>query len=545
MSTLLEQLAEWMEGKEGDAYEFKEAKSSFQFDKLVQYSVALANNGGGKIILGVTDRRPRQVVGSHAFSQPERTLQGLRERLPLRVEFDEIRHPGGRVLVFHIPARPVGTPMQHEGIYWSRDSDSLVPMSEDQLRAIFQESGRDFSAETCRGATLTDLEIPAIEDFRRRWISKSGNEALGSLSVEQLLTDAELLKHGEVTNAALILFGNHAALGRTIPQAEVSFEYRASDASGPAQARRDYRVGFFSYYDDLWNTINLRNDLQHYQEGLFMVDISTFSERPVREAILNAVSHRDYQLGSNVFLRQYPRRIEITSPGGLPFQITLENILDRQAPRNRRLADVFLRCGLVERSGQGMNLIFEQAIRESKPLPEFTNTDRYQVSLTLHGAIQDPNFIRFLEKVGNERLANFSTADWMILGFVARGETVPPQYKARIDRLIELGTIERAGRGKLMLSRRFYSFIGKKGAYTRKKGLDRETNKTLLLNHIEAHGADGSPLQDLLDVLPSMTRGQIRTLLAELRSEKKAHHQGDKRGARWYPGPERSFGDEN
>jgi ATP-dependent DNA helicase RecG len=545
MSTLLEQLAEWMQGKEGDAYEFKEAKSSFQFDKLVQYSVALANNGGGKVVLGVTDHRPRQVVGSQAFAQPERTLQTLRERLPLRIDFDEVRHPDGRVLVFHIPARPVGTPMQDGGIFWSRDCDSLVPMPEHQLREIFQESGRDFSAETCPDATLSDLEIPAIEDFRRRWIAKSGNLALASVSIEQLLADAELLKHGDVTNAAVILFGTRAALGRTIPQAEVSFEYRSSDASGPAQARRDYRVGFFSYYDDLWNTINLRNDLQHYQEGLFMVDIATFSERPVREAILNAVSHRDYQLGSNVFIRQYPRRIEITSPGGLPFQITLENILDRQAPRNRRLADIFLKCGLVERSGQGMNLIFEQAIRESKPLPEFTNTDRYQVSLTLHGAIQDPNFIRFLEKIGNEQLANFSTADWMILGFVARGEAVPTQYKARIDRLIELGTIERAGRGKLMLSRRFYSFIGKKGAYTRKKGLDRETNKTLLLKHIEAHGADGSPLQDLLDVLPGMTRGQVRTLLADLRKEQKAHHEGDKRGARWFPGPRRTFGDEN
>src|SRR5262249_38321348 len=192
---------------------------------------------------------------------------------------------------------------------------------------------------------------------------------------------------GRLTYAALILFGSHRALGRFLSQSEVTFEYRSSDASGPAQARKDYRVGFFSFYDDLWNSINQRNDLQHYQDGLFVLDISTFSERPIREAILNAVSHRDYQLGSNVFVRQYPRRIEITSPGGLPYPITLENILDRHSPRNRRIADVFLKCGLVERSGQGMNMIFEESIRESKPLPDFTNTDRYQVSITLHGTM--------------------------------------------------------------------------------------------------------------------------------------------------------------
>ena len=211
--------------------------------------------------------------------------------------------------------------------------------------------------------------------------------------------------------------------------------------------RKDYRFGFFAYYDDLWNTINLRNDLQHYQDGLFVFDVPTFSESPIRETILNAVSHRDYQLGSNVFVRQYPRRIEVTSPGGLPYQITLENILDRQSPRNRRIADVFLKCGLVERSGQGMNLIFEEAIRESKPLPVFTNTDKYQVSLTLYGTVQDPSFIRFLQKIGNEQLESFTTADWMILGYVGREEKVPDAYKPRVDRLIDLGILERAGRG--------------------------------------------------------------------------------------------------
>ncbi len=425
MNELVTQLEGWLQGKEAETCEFKEAKNRFDFEELVKYSVSLANNGGGRIILGVSDKRPRQVVGSQAFDQPERTRNGLRERIHLGVDFEVINHPQGRVLVFEIPSRPVGTPVQDKGIYWTRDGDSLVPMTPEQLRDVFAEGGRDFSAEVCPQATFGDLGFSAIEDFRRRWIAKSGNQALSTISAEQLLTDAEALVDGNVTYAALILFGTHRALGRYLAQAEITFEYRSSDASGPAQARKDYRVGFFSLYDDLWNTINLRNDLQHYQDGWFVVDVSTFSERPIREAILNAVSHRDYQLGSNAFVRQYPRRIEITSPGGFPYQITLENILDRQSPRNRRVADIFLKCGLVERSGQGMNLMFEQAIRESKPLPDFTNTDRHQVSITLHGTMQNPNFIRFLEKIGKERTASFSTDDWMLLGYVAREKRRP------------------------------------------------------------------------------------------------------------------------
>jgi ATP-dependent DNA helicase RecG len=536
MSVPEQLLREWMDSKEGEHFEFKQAKNRYDFDELVQYCVALANEGGGKVLLGVTDKRPRQIVGSQAFDQPERTRSGLIDRLRLRIDFDEIATPAGRVLAFHVPPRPVGTPIEDKGIYWVRDADRLVPMPADRLRQAFAESGRDFTAEVCPDASLSDLDPAAVADFRRRWIAKSGNAALARLSDEQLLADAEALDQGRPTYAALVLFGTRAVLGRGLAQAEVTFEYRSSDASGPAQARKEYRQGFFSYYDDLWNTINLRNDLQHYQDGLFVLDIPTFAERPVREAILNAVSHRDYQLGGNVFVRQYPRRIEIVSPGGLPHTITLDNILDRQSPRNRRIADLFTKCGLVERSGQGMNLIYEESIRQSKPIPDFTNTDAYQVAITLHGTVQDPQFIRFLEGVGRERLARFSTQDFLILDWINRDQPVPVAYQSRVPYLLEQGIVERAGRGKCMLSRQFYRFVRKKGMYTRKKGLDRETNKALLLKHIEDNRDEGSPLQELLQVLPALSRRQVQVLLGELKAENKAYSSGTTRAALWYPG---------
>src|SRR5208283_4456758 len=291
MSVSLDQLSEWMEGKEGAHLEFKEARNRYDFDELVKYCTALANEGGGTFLLGVSDKRPRRVVGCQAFDQPERTRNGLRDRLPLRIEFDEVAHPDGRVLVFHVPARPIGTPIQDRGIYWMRDGDRLIPMSADRLRQIFAESGHDFSADICPAASFADLDLAAIEDFRRRWLARSGNQALKKLPPRQLLRDVEAMIGDQLTYAALVLFGTRPALGRHLGQAEVVFEYRSSDASGPAQDRREFRQGFFSFYDELWNLINLRNDKQHYQDGLFVLEIPTFSERPVREAILNAVSH--------------------------------------------------------------------------------------------------------------------------------------------------------------------------------------------------------------------------------------------------------------
>ncbi len=541
MSDTLKRLQEWIESKEGEHFEFKEAKNHYDFEELCRYCVALANEGGGRMILGVTDSRPRRVVGSTAFDQPERTRNGLMERLHLRIDFEEIQHADGRVLVFEIPSRPVGMPVKDKnGAYWMRSGDSLVPMSEDRLRMIFAESGQDFSAEVCSRATLSDLDQEAIGQFRRTWIAKSGNESLANLTDEQLLMDIEAIVDGKPTYAALILFGTRRALGSHLGQAEVVFEYRSSDASGPAQDRKEYRQGFFQFYDELWNRINLRNDKQTYQEGLFVFDISTFAERSVREAINNAVSHRDYQLGGSVFVRQFPRRLEVVSPGGFPVGIDAKNVLDRQSPRNRRICDIFSRCGLVERSGQGMNLMFEESLRDGKAVPGFTGTDPYQVAVTLHGTVEDPQFVRYLERVGKERLATFNTHDFLILNRLSRDQRIPDPYRHRLPYLLELGVVERIARGKFILSRKFFDFAKKRGVYTRKRGLDRETNKALLLRHIEYSQQAGSPLRDLMQVLPALSRPQVQTLLRELQREGKAHPMGRTRAGRWYPGPKSS-----
>ena len=187
--------------------------------------------------------------------------------------------------------------------------------------------------------------------------------------------------------------------------------------------------------DELWRLVNLRNDLQHFQQRLFVWDVPTFNERVVRESVLNAVSHRDYRSGGSIFVRQYPRRIEIVSPGGFPPGITPDNVLWQQNPRNRRIAEVLSKCGLVERAGQGFDLIFRECIRQSKPLPDFSRTDAHFVWLTLRGEIQDPEFLRFLEEIGHEKMADFSTEDFLVVDLVHREQTAsqPPEGEIRIS----------------------------------------------------------------------------------------------------------------
>jgi ATP-dependent DNA helicase RecG len=268
-----------------------------------------------------------------------------------------------------------------------------------------------------------------------------------------------------------------------------------------------------------------------------MLTIPTFNELVIREAILNAVSHRDYRHAGSVFIKQYPTKIELVSPGGFPSGITPENILWKQNPRNRRIAEVFARCGMVERSGQGANRMFELCARESKQPPDFSGTDDYEVFLTLHGKVQDPRFLTFLEKIGRERQVSFEATDFITLDLINREDKLPQWARDRLPSLLKSGVVERIGR-KYILSRKYYEFVDRKGVYTRKRGLDRETNKQLLLKHIKENRDSGSRLKELMQVLPALTMPQVQTLLRELKSEGKIYIVGSTRAALWYPGPE-------
>ena len=527
-------IEELLNAQEGEHYQFKEAKNRFDSNEAARCCCALANCGGGKLVFGITDKRPRQVVGSLAFDQPERTRKGLIDKLKVMVDFQLYDANGKRVLVFDVASRPLGLPVQVDGVAWWYEGDSLIPLPEETRRKIYEETGFDFSGSICASAKIEDLDNDAIDVFRTKWMEKSGNKRLASLSIEQLLRDCEAITDEGITYAALILFGKHEALGKYLPQSEIVFEYRSSNASGPANQREEFRVGFFACHNRIWELINLRNDTQHYQEGFFVYDIPTFNERVVREAILNAVSHRNYQMVGSVFIRQYRDKLVIESPGGLPNGISLDNILDRQVPSNRRIAEILSLCGLVERSGQGMNLMYEISIMEAKQLPDFTGTDDCFVCLSLNGLVLDKRMLSLINKIGNERLENLTTVDFLTIDALYHERRLNENFRGRLKHLTEMGIVEHVGRNKYVLARSLYTAVGKSGTHTRIVGLDRDTNKELLVKHIREKEAEGTPFKELQQVLPGHNRGQIQVLLRDLRKEGRIHCIGKTNAARWF-----------
>lgn len=518
---------------ENEHCEFKKAQHGFDKDNLADYCAALSNEGGGELVLGVMDKAPRTIVGSSAFHDLNEVKLFLLDKLKVRVNVTELQCDGKRVLIFHAPPRPKGKAIGFKGRFQMRSGESLVPMPFEILAAITEEGTLDRSQEFIIGATLDDLSITAIERFRDIWSRKTGNREIASLEPSRLLHDAGLLgPNNEVTIAAMVLLGSRRSTTRWLPQAEVILEYRSSATSIPYQAREEFREGFFDMDQRLWSAIKARTQVQHIREGLFIRDIPDFEEEVVREGLLNAICHRDYANGASVFIRQAPELLELESPGGFPAGITPETVITRQYPRNRLIAETLQLCGFVERSGQGADKMFRMQIEQSKPRPDYGGTDEHRVVLKLRATIQDRAFIHFLDQVGQEMQATWTVSDLLLLDDVRSGKAKPDGQA--LVRFVEQGLVQRISRGRgvrYILSKRYYQATDQEGRYTRDLGLDKETNKELLLKHLRNFGH--ASMSKFLGVLPSLTRWQVTTLLKELRSEGKIHFVGVKRAGHW------------
>ena len=150
-TTTIEQIDIWRRSNtENENLEFKEAKTQYDFEKLCGYCVAIANEGGGVLLFGIANHPPRPIVGSQAFNNPIGIATKLFEHLGFRVDVEDVAHPEGRVVIFHIPGRPRGSAFHLKGQYLIRSGESLVPMTEDRLRNIFVEGRPDWLAEVAR-----------------------------------------------------------------------------------------------------------------------------------------------------------------------------------------------------------------------------------------------------------------------------------------------------------------------------------------------------------------------------------------------------------
>lgn len=524
----------WLKNDENIDLEFKSASNQFDKTKdLPNYCAALGNEGGGKLILGVTNQK--EVIGTRAFTGSYNQLPNyLSQKLSpsIRVDVEELQYDDKRILIFHIPSRPLGEPIKANGKYWMRVGESLKEMDNATLRGILNENQKDFSTQIVPNLKLDDLDDDAIEVLRRKWAEKAKREDYLEFDNEKLLKSLGLLTEKGLNYASLILLGKKEVIDEMLSCCETIFEWRQSSSKISHDFRINWREPFMKVYDKIWRTINARNLRIAFQEGFIQREVWAFDEKSIREAVLNAVAHRDYSIQSqSIFIKASPESFFIESPGGLLPGITLENILETSAWRNRRIAEIFEKTGLVERSGQGMNDIFRNTVLDGKGLPNLAKTDNHAVRLEIPAKVKDKDFILYLEGIINEKQITFSEEEIYALEELRQNHRLDD--KKLKENFLRLGLIEKVGKKKgtkYILSKKYYEHIGARGTHTKLRGITRDEKKLLIFKHLKQFGkARSSDFQQALD----LDQIQVKNLMTELKKEGKVKRTGNKKSGYW------------
>jgi len=533
--------------------EFKSDRGRLSDKELVEALVCLANAEGGELWLGVEDDgRP---TGLHAEHQQLIGLPGLvaaRTSPSLNVEVAPIQL--GDVVVARILVPKVqGEVSTVSGVYLRRrlkfdgTPECVAMLPHDRTSRISSFGLMDVSAQIVAGAKMADLDPLERERLRQCVQQYGGDRVLLELDDESLdgalgLT-ARLPDGGgrAPTLTGLLLIGRELALRELVPTHEFAFQVLEREAVKFNEFRR------FPLLKALeWLETNFRpyNPEREVQIGLFRVPVPRVEMGAFREALANAVVHRDYHRLGAVHVRLDDEGLTFSNPGGLVDGVTLENLLTTEPrPRNRTLADAMKRVGVVERSGRGVDKIYRGLLRFGRPEPDYRRTSITDVVLRLATVDADEAFLKLVVneegKQGRElpidsliALATLRELKRLSSDELARHiQREPAHAKKTLESLVEAGLAQAHGnsRGRTYtLAMGIYQADGRQADYIRQLGFSSFQQEQMVLSYVEKHG---SIRRNQVADLCRITSLQAKDLLRRLRDSGRLAQQGEKRGA--------------
>lgn len=531
--------------------EFKSDRQCLPDRELIETVVCMANGEGGDIYLGVEDSG--EVTGlnaRHANLEGLAALIANRTQPPVTVSVETLTvngTPVARIGVRRSPT-PVAT---NDGVLKRRrlqanGQPECVPYLPHEFAARHAHFGLlDMSAKPIAGASLSDFD-PVERARLRQFIERfNGDRALLELNDEQL--DAALgltvrTEHGPAPSlTGLLLLGHEAALRTLLPTNEIAFQILEGEEVRFNEFSRVPLLRAFEWIETLFRPLNTEQELQ---VGLFRVAVPKVDQRAFREAIANAITHRDYSLRGAVHVRLTGSELVISNPGGFVEGVTLNNLLTTEPrPRNPALADALKRIGLVERTGRGVDLIYRGMLRFGRHYPDFSQSDSRSVVLRLSTGDADQTFLRVVLEEEARRGGQLPVDSLIILAALrdqrrASSERLAALLQKDLSRLgqsvetlVEAGLIQGHGTGRgrsYTLSPGLYQRLGQKAEYTRQAGFDRLQQEQLVCNYVAQHGQ--ITRQEVMD-LCQLSKDQAYKLLKRLAENKVIKKQGDRKAA--------------
>lgn len=358
---------------------------------LAETMVAFANSDGGTILIGANE--DGRVTGQVFADEVEMALQAAGEicRPPVEARWHQATAEDGPVFSIVVNRSPELHSLA-DGRVLVRTGANNRPLSGDEIRQLAAtKSTGDYEAELAPGAERNDLDGEIIEQFIDKWEERQHRE--WTRSADDLLTQiGALTEEGRPTVAGVLLFASNPQA--FLPQSGLTFvkfvgtEPRGEDGH-PGYGRREEIGGALpQIIRRAWQVVG-----EEMRKGAVVTELerkerTEYPVSAVREALVNAVAHRDYRLrGRRIEVRMFSDRMEITSPGGLPGFITVDNIVDEHFSRNPRIVSGLYQWGYIEELGLGVDLMIDEMVRAGHPPPKFRDSP-YAFGVTLYNVLE-------------------------------------------------------------------------------------------------------------------------------------------------------------
>lgn len=508
------------------AHNMKE-RISLAVDELI----AFANCKGGTVYLGVEDNY--DVTGCTGKYDLQAISESIydKTRPPMFTEIEEIEYEGKKVIAISVEADGK-TYATTDGRCLKRLGKNSKPYYPDEMSHIYSAyHSNDFSSQIIAESSVDDINLMVVYALKEKLKIRDSSSTLPDLDDMAFLRDLKLIveENGQIrlTIAGLLFVGKEQSIQRLLPQAEVIYLHYGKDNLEEYNARLDMKQPIITILDRLTEKIQNENKIENVQIGLFRLEVADFSEKVFQEALLNALSHRDYQQMGAVYVKHYPDKIVIENPGGFLDGITADNIITHpSAPRNKLIAETLQSLKYVQRTGQGVDIIYKEMVSMGKPYPVY-RVFSDSVQLTLESAMEDPDFVRFIVKEQDSKQVSLSLSQLMILRYIVENRKIKladVQNVAQISaeearkccaELMKFGLIEIIGK-EYMLTARVYEAVKSDIEYTRDKTVQYIKAKDMIAEYIKLQGyINRSTVQELCGFTDQQARRTIEKMKEE------------------------------
>jgi ATP-dependent DNA helicase RecG len=359
-------------------------------ESLADALVAFANTDGGTIVVGLDENG--EYVGQVYSEDLEGILKEAEKRCRPAVvlgNWEQFETEKGAVVAIRVP-RSLELHALEDGRVLVRSGTENRPLGGDAIRRLAStKSTGDFESETVPGATFDDFDPDMLDEYFAKREERWRRVFTGDRK-ELLKEIGALTADGDPTVAGILLFNKYPQ--QWLPHCGIVFvkfvgsEPRGEDGMAGYARREEITGPLARMVENLWELTWSEMAVSAVVRGLEREETYEYPAFAVREALVNAVCHRDYRLrGRRIEVRMYRDRLEVISPGGLPGFITVDNIVDEHFSRNPRLVASLFNWGYIEELGLGIDRMIEEMLQSGHKKPRF-DAKPYSFTVTLFNA---------------------------------------------------------------------------------------------------------------------------------------------------------------